>query len=96
MPQPVRLILVLLLGACAMLATSASLVTALLLCMTVSSAITTCSSFSDCTEATLTSTLFLGALASAVALILLTLRALTQLTPDAEVESQSSAERAYN
>lgn len=87
MPNPVRLFLVLLLGACAMFGTCASLVTAVLLCATVFSAIRTCTSFADCTEATLASALFLGALASGVALILLALRALTRLTPKAELES---------
>lgn len=82
MPQPVRLILVLLLGACAMLGTWTSLVIAVMLGVTMFTAVTTCSSFADCTEATLASALFLGALASGVALILLILRALARLSPE--------------
>jgi hypothetical protein len=77
-----RLTLILALGACAMLGTCASLVIAVMLCVTVFSAVTTCSSLSDCAEATLASALFLGALASAVAFIVLTLRTLSRLSPE--------------
>lgn len=65
-----------------MLGTWTSLVIAVMLCVTVFTAVTTCSSFSDCSEATLASALFLGALASGVALILVILRALTRLSPE--------------